>query len=43
MSQIEKLPEEMKRLRFPHIYTVALSPRLAEMKERLMLEKSQRF
>ena len=35
-EQIAALPEELKRLRNPEIYPVALSPRLAKLKEDLM-------
>ena len=35
-KQIAALPDELKRLRFPEIYPVALSPRLAKMKENLL-------
>ncbi|RJP78923.1 MAG: nicotinate phosphoribosyltransferase [Candidatus Zixiibacteriota bacterium] len=35
-SQVESLPDELKRLRNPEIYPVALSPRLAILKEDLL-------
>lgn len=35
-QQIAALPEELKRLRYPEIYPVALSPRLAKSKENLI-------
>ncbi len=39
--EIAALPEELKRLRNPEIYPVALSPRLARLKEDLLIENNR--
>jgi nicotinate phosphoribosyltransferase len=39
-TQIDSLPEELKRLRNPEIYPVALSSNLAQLKEEMLVENS---
>jgi len=40
LEEIERLPEEMKRLRNPEVLPVLLSPQLAAIKQRLLKEES---